>query len=405
MQKITRRSFLGWLSTAIAWAAGGRAFSNDSGKVPTYLRDYADLYRRDPHAAAIEWFTHARFGLFLHYGLYSLLGGEWKGKRVSPANAPDKPVAEWIQFHARIPVGEYAKLKDRFTAERFDAEFITDLALAANMRYVNITTRHHDSFCLFRTNQTDFNSLNSPAKRDLVGELAEACRKKGLGLFLYYSHGRDWRHPHAPTPAWAASARPHYDVLPPEYVPYDEVVIEKYVEFMERQIRELLTQYGPIAGIWLDGEGVLKSYARRSGLGLEKVAELMRLPQLYAMIRRLQPQCLVSYKRGVTGEEDFLTPERKSFGLESAGKPLEINTTLQEHSWGYNKWSSHKSVEEIMDTLRMAASLPASLLLNTGPKGDGSIVPAEEKILREVGRRIRQHGFPPLRRHVSPEDP
>lgn len=92
----------------------------------------------------------------------------------------------------------YAKLKDRFTAEKFDADFITDLALAAEMRYVNITTRHHDSFCLFATKQTDFHSVNSPAQRDLVGELAVACRKKGLGLCLYYSHGRDWKHPHAP---------------------------------------------------------------------------------------------------------------------------------------------------------------------------------------------------------------
>jgi len=397
MHSITRRSFLGSLGCAAGLAATGRAFSAAPDAVPAYLREYAALYRRNPRAAAIKWFTNARFGLFLHYGLYSLLGGQWKGKRVSPANAPDKPVAEWIQFHARIPLAEYAGLKDRFTAERFDADFITDLALAANMRYVNITTRHHDSFCLFRTNETDFNSLNSPAERDLVGELAESCRKKGLGLFLYYSHGRDWKHPHAPTPDWAASARPHYDAFPPEYVPYDEVVIAKYVEFMERQITELLTQYGPIAGIWLDGEGVLKSYARKSGLGLEKVVELMRLPQLYAMIRRLQPQCLISYKRGVTGDEDFLTPERKSFGLESVGKPMEINTTLQEHSWGYNQWSRHKSVDEIMDTLKLAASLPASLLLNTGPKGDGSIVPAEEQILREVGHRIREQGFPPMR--------
>ena len=102
------------------------------------------------------------------------------------------------QLRQLTPVAQYAKLKDRFTAAKFDANFITDMALAAQMRYINITTRHHDSFCLFRTKYTDFNSVNSPAKRDLVGELAEACRKKGLGMCFYYSHGRDWRHPHAP---------------------------------------------------------------------------------------------------------------------------------------------------------------------------------------------------------------
>jgi len=393
MTSIDRRAFLGTVATGAA-AAAGVSRAAKSLPVPSYLQGHAELYQKDPRAAAVEWFQNARFGLFMHYGLYSMLGGEWKGKKVFPANNPSKPVAEWIQFHAPIPVAEYAKLADRFMAERFDANHITDLALTANMKYVNITTRHHDSFCLFRTKETDFNSLNSPAKRDLIGELAESCRKKGLGLFLYYSHGRDWKHPHAPTLEWAASARPHYEQPQPEYLPDHEVVIDRYVEFMERQITELLTQYGPIAGIWLDGEGVLKTYARRSGLGLPKIVDMMRLPRLYAMIRRLQPQCLVSYKQGVIGNEDFLTPERKSYGLEKAGKPMEINTTLQEHSWGYNKWSKHKSVDAIIDTLDLAASLPAPLLLNTGPMGDGSIVPAEERLFRQVGERIRKDGWP-----------
>ena len=101
----------------------------------------------------------------MHYGLYSLLGRH-----------------EWVQLREKITVAEYAKLKDKFQAEKFDADFITDLALAAQMKYINITTRHHDSFCLFNTKQTDFHSVNSPAKRDLVGELAVACRKNGLGL-------------------------------------------------------------------------------------------------------------------------------------------------------------------------------------------------------------------------------
>jgi len=147
------------------------------GEVPSFLQPVADRYAKDPRAAAVAWFKDARFGLFLHYGLYSLLGRH-----------------EWVQFREKIPVAEYAKLKDRFTAEKFDADVITDLALQAGMKYVNLTTRHHDSFCLFESKYTDFTSVNSPAKRDLVGELAEACRKKGLGFYLYYSHGRDWRH-------------------------------------------------------------------------------------------------------------------------------------------------------------------------------------------------------------------
>ena len=371
-------------------AGGGLAAAARA--VPPYLEGFQELYAKDPHAA-VEWFKSARFGLFLHYGLYSMLGGEWKSKQVFNNNDPERPVAEWIQFHGRIPVAEYAKLKDKFTAAKFDAGHITDVALAAGMKYVNITTRHHDSFCLFRTAQTDFNSLNSPAHRDLVAELAQACARKKLGLFLYYSHGRDWRHPHAPTLEWAANARPHYDAPQPEYVPDAQVDIAKYTDFMERQITELLTQYGPVAGIWLDGEGVLKSYGRKIPGGLAKVVEMMKLPRLYARIRKLQPQCLISYKQGVVGTEDFLTPERQSFGLEKSGKPLEINTTLQRHSWGYNKFDKHrKSADEIMELLAEAWKLKATVCLNSGPMGDGSLVPEEEATLREVGKRVRQRG-------------
>ena len=156
--------------------------------MPSYLKGYEEIYSRSPRQAAIEWFRDTRFGLFLHYGLYSQLGRH-----------------EWVQFREKIRVNEYAKLKNTFTAENFDADFICDLALEAQMKYVNITTRHHDSFCLFDTKQNDFNSVNSPAKRDLVGELARACAKRGLGFFCYYSHGRDWKHPHAPNnDEWAA---------------------------------------------------------------------------------------------------------------------------------------------------------------------------------------------------------
>ena len=211
--------------------------------VPSYLKGYESLYARDPRAAAIQWFRDAKFGMFIHYGLYSLVGRH-----------------EWVQLRELIPVAKYAELKKQFTAAKFDAEAITDLAVAAKMRYINITTRHHDSFCLFRTRQTDFNSVNSPARRDLVGELAAACRKKGLGLFLYYSHGRDWKHPHAPNnDEWKGQARPKYNPPEASYAYGKEHDLQKYLDFMTAQITELLTNYGPVAGIWLDGIGVTLS--------------------------------------------------------------------------------------------------------------------------------------------------
>jgi alpha-L-fucosidase len=252
---------------------------------------------------------------------------------------------------------------------------------------VNLTTRHHDGFCLFATKQTDFHSLNSPAKRDLVAELAEACRKKGLGLCLYYSHGRDWRHPHAPNnDGWGGSARPAYNPPEPSYATGKEHDLNKYLDFMRAQITELLTNYGPVAAIWLDG--IATPLSRKN-----RLAE-WRMEELYAHIRSLQPQVLVSYKQGLIGTEDFLAPERKFD--QKPDKPLELCDTLQPHGWGYIKADDgkHKTPDQVMGMLAKARGFPANLLLNTGPLPDGSIHGDDATTLREVGRRIHQHGWP-----------
>lgn len=378
---MNRRSFLTTLGGATAGLALARAaHAAPAITVPSYLRSHASLFAQDPRAAALAWFREARFGLFIHYGLYSLEGRH-----------------EWLQLREKIPVAEYTKLKDRFTAAKFDADAITDLALAAQMRYINLTTRHHDCFCLFRTKQTDFQSLNSPAKRDLVGELAAACARKGLGLCLYYSHGRDWRHPHAPNnDQWGGSARPQYDRPESTYATGAAHTLQKYLDFMTAQITELLSQYGPIAAIWLDGIAVPRSR-------LERLAE-WRLPELYAHIRRLQPQVLVSYKQGLIGTEDFLAPER-TFS-QKADRPLELCDTLQPQGWGYMKADDghHKTPDQVLTMLGKAAGLPANLLLNTGPLPDGAIHPEDVATLSEVGRRLRAQGWPaPIA--PSPEAP
>ena len=137
--------------------------------VPSYLKGYADLYAKDPHKAALAWFNDARFGLFMHYGLYSILGR-----------------GEWVQYRSKIPVPEYEKLTERFNPEKFDADFITDLALEAGMKYINLTSKHHDGFCLFDSGKGNWNTM-AVAKRDLCAELAAQCQKKGLGCFFYYS--------------------------------------------------------------------------------------------------------------------------------------------------------------------------------------------------------------------------
>ena len=344
--------------------------------VPFYMKDYSELYKINPKEAALKWFSEADFGLFLHYGLYSLLGR-----------------GAWVQYWEKIPVAEYSRLKDQFTAEKFDADFITDLALEADMKYINITTRHHDSFCLFDTKETDFNSLNSPAKRDLVAELAEACQKKGLGLCLYYSHGRDWRHPHAPNNEnWKGNARPPYDPPEPAYKYGEEHDLNIYIDFMHAQITELLTNYGSIANIWLDGSSVPMSRDHSE----------FRMDETYALIRKLQPQCLISYKWGVHGSEDFITPElhqakRKPEMFRKAqetGKPLEFSYHIA--GWGYDKEKDgkHRGAESLWGNLEFAGKYNANLLLNTAPGPDGSIDSQDVDSLKELGKRIRKNGFP-----------
>jgi len=333
--------------------------------VPKYLASYAGQFKTDARGAALQWFRDAKFGMFLHYGLYSLLGR-----------------GEWVQFRGKIHVAEYAKLKDRFTADKFDADMICDLAVEAGCKYVNITTRHHDSFCLFKTAHTEFQSLNSPAKRDLVGELVEACNKRGLGIFFYYSHGRDWRHPHAPNNgSWGGSARPKYKKPDPFYVRGPEHDLQKYVDFMSAQIEELLTQYGPVAGIWLDGHS--------TPVSRKKKLDLWKLPELYKQIRETQPQTLISYKGGILGTEDFFAPERK--WDKASERPVELCDTLQPHSWGYKKSDDgkHKKADQVMKMLEKAKGLNANLLLNTGPLADGSIPAEDISILKEVGKRLK----------------
>jgi alpha-L-fucosidase len=335
-------------------------------EVPTYLKRYEKLYAENPRKAALKWFEEAEFGLFIHYGLYSILGNH-----------------EWVQHRDTIPVDEYEKLADRFTAENFDAGFITDLAIEAGMKYINITTRHHDSFCLFDTEFTDFNSVNSAAKRDLVKELAEQCEKKGLGLCLYYSHGRDWRHPHAPNIDARGSARPQYPEPDPYYAYGDEHDLSKYVEFMKNQIKELCTNYGPVAAIWLDGLGT-------AGSMKDAKREEWRMQELYDFIHSLQPQVLVSYKQGFIGTEDFMAPEHRFKG--ETDKPLEICTTLQKGGWGHIKSQDgkHRNADDVMKMLADAKEKNANLLLNIGPLGDGTVLREDVETLREVGRRLRE---------------
>ncbi|MBU3011354.1 alpha-L-fucosidase [Polaribacter vadi] len=344
-------------------------------EVPSYLKGYEDAYAKNPRVAALQWFEEAKFGMFIHYGLFSLTEGYWGEIHSKPA--------EWVQLRAKVRPDEYAKLADKFTAENFDADLITDLAVDAGMKYINITTRHHDGFSLFDTEFSDFKSTNSAAKRDLVAELAEQCHKKGLGLFFYYSHGRDWKHPHSPNREdWGGNPKPDYNPKEESYKYGEEQDLQLYVDFMKNQITELLTKYGPIAGIWLDGRAVPNSTP-------EKIAEL-KIQELYDHIHSLQPQVLVSYKQGVLGTEDFKAPERHFKG--ESDVPLEICNTMQPYAWGYDRDNDvgHKTTDEVMEMLAHTKKMKANLLLNIGPLPDGTVFPDDIKTLKEVGKRLKK---------------
>lgn len=363
----TRRQFLHRLGVASVATLAGRAGpvraaspTPAAAAVPSYLRGYATQYRENPRAAAVQWHRDAKWGLFIHYALESLRG--LKASDVLARKA--EPGDEWKKYKAGGDVN-YKALRDRFTADKFDADFITDLTLAAEMKYLNFTTRHRGDLYMFRTRVSDFTSLNSPAKRDLVAELAEQCAKKGLGLFLY---------------------------CPPD------VARTEPQEMFERNctiVRELLTQYGPVAGIWLDGIG---SY-------YNEPEAYRRINELYALIRSLQPQCLISFKQG-TGNEDFVAPEglmhakgnaiaQQAWAL-NAGKRGDICTNMQTSppSWLHLEGCDHIDADQTLALLADAFAQAANLTLNTGPLPDGSIHPADVAALREAGARIRRDGFP-----------
>ena len=384
---MNRRQFIRVSTGAAAaclLAGGAQVAPANHGGMSSYLKDYEEVYKSNPRRAAREWFADAKFGLFMHYGLYSLLGR-----------------GEWVMLRERIPVAEYVELQKDFTARNFDVDFITDLALDAGMKYINLTSRHHDGFCLFETKQHDYHSMAAPAQRDLIGDLAQACHRKGLGLFLYYSYAADWWHPYfyAREAGWT-NARPAYDE-PPQYKWRKDEDFQIYVDYVHAQMRELLTNYGPIAGIWFDP--IMGFYHR---------ADLFPMEKTYALVRSLQPQVLISFKQGATGTEDFAAPERSGHSLterlkepaqrrvaekaweSNKDKHNEICDTLQPRVWGYKKDddSQHLDADEVMKRLEAAWASNCNLLMNTGPLPDGSIHPDDVKTLREVGRRLRRTG-------------
>lgn len=319
----------------------------------------------------LAWWREARFGLFIHWGLYAIPAGEWRGETTH---------AEWIRHTARIPLAEYDRLRERFNPVRFDAEAWVRLAEEAGMRYIVITTKHHDGFCLFDSAWTDYDVMSTPFQRDIMKELSDACRRHGLKIAWYHSI-MDWHHPdYLPRRDWEAADRPA-----------DGAVFGRYVEYLQRQVEELLTRYGDVGVMWFDGEWE-ETWTHEHGRAL------------YALCRRLQPDVIINNRvdkgragmAGLTTDArfagDFGTPEQEVPATGLPGVDWESCLTMNRH-WGYNQHDDDwKSTEQLIRTLVDIASKGGNLLLNVGPMSDGSFPPPSAPRLREIGAWMRVNG-------------
>ena len=194
----------------------------------------ADQKVKDDKNKRMEWWRDARFGMFIHWGLYSVPAGQW---------GEEKNHAEWIRETAHIPVAEYEKLLTQFNPVKFDADQWVTYAKAAGMKYIVLTSKHHDGFCLFNTHYTDFNVMNTPFKRDILKELADACRKQGLKICWYHSI-MDWHHPdYLPHRDWETTMSAT-----------DAGSYDRYFAYLKNELKQILSDYGDISLLWFDGE-------------------------------------------------------------------------------------------------------------------------------------------------------
>lgn len=318
----------------------------------------------------MQWFREARFGMFIHWGLYAIPAGEWNGKNVPGAS-------EWLLYSAQIKLEDYLPLLQQFDPVKFDAKEWVRIAKDAGMRYIVITSKHHDGFALWDSKLTEWDVMGTPFKRDILRELAEACKEAGIRLCFYHSI-MDWHHPdYLPRRPW--DPRPH---LQPDF--------ERYVEYMNGQLKELLTGYGDIGILWFDGEW-------------EATWTHERGRDLYHYVRSFQPSIIINNRvdkgRGGMGgmtDEGFLgdygTPEQE---IPSAGLPgvdWESCMTMN-GSWGFHRNDHNwKSAKTLIENLVDCASKGGNYLLNVGPTAFGEIPEPSVERLKAIGEWMRSNG-------------
>lgn len=324
----------------------------------------------DPRlTASKKWFVEAQYGMMVHWGLYSLIGGEWKGKTMQ------KPyhIAEWAQQYFRIPNAEYAKLAKAFNPIMFNADEWVQIARDAGMKYIVVTSKHHDGFAMFRSRASSFNIVDAtPFGRDPIEELAEACRRHGLKLGLYYSQDLDWHEKdgggESKGKTWGGGHA--YWVNNWDFPNPAEKDFSRYFEGKAKpQVKEILTQYGDLCLIWFD-------------IGCTLTED--QAYDLYSLVRKLQPGCLVNSRIGGGSREGTskrIVCDYKSSGDNEIPRSAEARKGMlyescatTNDSWGYKPADQNwKSPETIRKTREHLKAIGANYLLNVGPDGLGRI--------------------------------
>ena len=323
---------------------------------------------------ARKWFEEARFGMFIHWGVYSVLGD-----------------GEWVMNNQNISIKEYEKLPSFFNPTEFNAKDWVKIAKDSGMKYITITSRHHDGFSMFNSKATDYTIVKkTPYKKDILKQLADECHKEGIKLFFYYSQLDWYRDDYFPRGRTGAGIKGR-----------GEGEWDDYIDFMKDQLTELLTNYGEIAGIWFDGQWDQHEW---DGKRFGKLKADFKLDEVYKLIHKLQPKALIGSNHHLSPNpgEDFQMFEKdlpgkgtKDFATsaEDIGDlPLEVCETIN-GSWGFNlKDRKHKSEKQLIQYLVKAAGYGSNLLLNVGPMPNGKIQEEHIESLKKIGSWVKQNG-------------
>ncbi|MFH0991101.1 MAG: alpha-L-fucosidase [bacterium] len=315
------------------------------------------LAQTSPQDAKMKWFREAKFGLFIHWGIYSIPAGEWKGK-------PIAGIGEWIMNRAKIPVQEYEQLANQFNPVQFDAEEWVKLAEDAGMKYIVITSKHHDGFALYHSTVSKYNIVDAtPFKRDVLKELAKACAKRSIKLGFYYSQAQDWHEPNGAGNTW--------DFGVDSLKNFDQYLRDK----AEPQVKELLTDYGPVCLIWFDTPRMMTKE---------------RSQRFIDIVHTLQPACLIDGRLGTQGDYRSMGDNRipDSVVVGDWEVPATINRT-----WGFKKDDQEwKTPEDLTFKLVDIVSKGGNYLLNVGPTAEGILPQPSQDNLRAVGRWLKVNG-------------